>query len=400
MKLLQIHAIEFSYKPTKKALKKHADKSPSEYHVENALLVLTCIERGDNDDVLNQAVSGIRDHAETLRVKKVVLYPYAHLSNTLASPEEAVRMLEKMKNMLEEMGYEVHKAPFGWYKEFVLHAAGHPLSELSREYTTRRTFLAEFDRQFHEQVFRDYAPRFGLTIENNVVKFNEEWITMQEALTRKIGVHGGSEEHLQEVPSAPPEIIVRFPARILPSNITFIETGVPTTKEKALELIEECTRGMLRVDGNDIIVTVPQAKVIIGKTDGETYSIFLNALLLSTIIVELARLQAGEKPCLPAWLHPVQAYIATTKEADPSYVEEVKNVLSSSGLRVLVDQRNVRLGEKLRTAGTHWVPITIIIGKRESDTKTVVVIERETGIQRMVGIKELADYIKERITRQ
>ncbi|MEW5937226.1 MAG: threonine--tRNA ligase, partial [Candidatus Thermoplasmatota archaeon] len=64
---------------------------------------------------------------------RVMIYPYAHLSPSLAPPELAVPVLKGMEEHLRSMGLEVHRAPFGWYKSFEIRCKGHPLSELSKE---------------------------------------------------------------------------------------------------------------------------------------------------------------------------------------------------------------------------------------------------------------------------
>src|SRR5665648_712287 len=71
-------------------------------------------------------LDGLRNEA----TKRVLLYPYAHLSSELASPEIALAILQQIESLL--VGYEVLRAPFGWYKSFSLKCKGHPLAELSR----------------------------------------------------------------------------------------------------------------------------------------------------------------------------------------------------------------------------------------------------------------------------
>ncbi len=56
------------------------------------------------------------------------------MSNNLASPSIAEEVLEKAEQMLKKIkGFNVLRAPFGYYKEFEMKVKGHPLSELSRE---------------------------------------------------------------------------------------------------------------------------------------------------------------------------------------------------------------------------------------------------------------------------
>ncbi|MFW6449138.1 MAG: threonine--tRNA ligase, partial [Halobacteriota archaeon] len=56
---------------------------------------------------------------------------YAHLSDDLAPPEVATRVLVELEATLEDE-FDLLRAPFGWYKRFDLRCKGHPLSELSR----------------------------------------------------------------------------------------------------------------------------------------------------------------------------------------------------------------------------------------------------------------------------
>lgn len=78
-----------------------------------------------------EGAKAIREVAAQVKAPRVLLYPYAHLSPSLASPGAAVRILRGLEAELAKSG-EVHRAPFGWYKKFTLACKGHPLSELSR----------------------------------------------------------------------------------------------------------------------------------------------------------------------------------------------------------------------------------------------------------------------------
>ena len=69
-----------------------------------------------------------------MKAKRIVVYPYAHLSSTLASPDLAEKFLKDAESSLKH-DFEVARAPFGWYKAFTLASKGHPLSELSREFS-------------------------------------------------------------------------------------------------------------------------------------------------------------------------------------------------------------------------------------------------------------------------
>ncbi|MBU2615720.1 MAG: threonine--tRNA ligase [Nanoarchaeota archaeon] len=136
MKLLTLHVDYINFRPLKKALKSIADLSEQEkkgQEIGESLVVLTAIERGDLlEETVNELVKNVKDIAEQVKTKNIVLYPYAHLSNNLSKPEEAMEILNKAEKELSKT-FRVNKAPFGYYKEFELKVKGHPLSELSRE---------------------------------------------------------------------------------------------------------------------------------------------------------------------------------------------------------------------------------------------------------------------------
>ena len=133
MKILTIHVDYIKFKPLKKALKNAeiTEEEKKEKEVKEALVVLTAVEKTDRDE--NQYIKEIKDISNQVKTKTIVLYPYAHLSSNLASPETAVEIMKNAGKKLSKEGYNVIRAPFGFYKEFELKCKGHPLSELSRE---------------------------------------------------------------------------------------------------------------------------------------------------------------------------------------------------------------------------------------------------------------------------
>ena len=136
MKILCLHVDYIEWKGLKKALKGMEDLSPKEIskkRVEEALVVLTAVENGDALEILEEYTKNIKEIAKSVGTKKIVLYPYAHLSSNLGSPKDAISILEGADKELSKEGYGVSRAPFGYYKSFELKVKGHPLSELSRE---------------------------------------------------------------------------------------------------------------------------------------------------------------------------------------------------------------------------------------------------------------------------
>jgi threonyl-tRNA synthetase len=135
MKLLFIHANYFNYQVKEKA------KSPEEITsdqkaggMRDPLVVLASAEKADESSggVIEETLSEIRDVASKLKTKNIVLFPFAHLSKDLATPQEAVHIIKCVACKLTEEGYRVLKVPFGWYKAFEFKSKGHPLAVLSR----------------------------------------------------------------------------------------------------------------------------------------------------------------------------------------------------------------------------------------------------------------------------
>ncbi|MBR9703952.1 threonine--tRNA ligase [Candidatus Pacearchaeota archaeon] len=137
MKILSLHCDYIKFKPLKKALKNPQELSEvekQEKQVDEPLVVLTAVEKTDesNDDIVNLLVKEIKNIATQVNPKSIVLYPFAHLSSNLGSPNAAQEILNKAEIELSK-DFDITKAPFGYYKTFELKCKGHPLSELSRQ---------------------------------------------------------------------------------------------------------------------------------------------------------------------------------------------------------------------------------------------------------------------------
>lgn len=145
MRILLIHSDYLKYKTKSKtgiAEKIEDDKKEGIY--ENTLVVFTAVEKEDEIDmetVVENAIKEINNVFGKIGAQNVAIYPYAHLSSSLSTPDAAKKILTDMEIGLEKLGLDVKRVPFGWYKSFEISCKGHPLSELSR------TITAEKDKQ-------------------------------------------------------------------------------------------------------------------------------------------------------------------------------------------------------------------------------------------------------------
>ncbi|NLF12305.1 MAG: hypothetical protein GX597_11015 [Anaerolineaceae bacterium] len=100
-----------------------------------ALLVLVSVERQDEaapESVAKKAAAEIVAHAGQLKVRTVVLHPFAHLFAQLSQPAVAVQVLEAVEDGLRGRGLDVIRTPFGWFNTLDVQAKGHPLSRIAR----------------------------------------------------------------------------------------------------------------------------------------------------------------------------------------------------------------------------------------------------------------------------
>ncbi|MHA1728106.1 MAG: threonine--tRNA ligase [Promethearchaeota archaeon] len=67
------------------------------------------------------------------KVDKVLVYPWAHLSNFLSQEKSAADVCPTMVKMLKDRGYDAYFSPFGWYKSFKISCLGHEVAEMYRD---------------------------------------------------------------------------------------------------------------------------------------------------------------------------------------------------------------------------------------------------------------------------
>ncbi|BDH78652.1 MAG TPA: threonine--tRNA ligase [Methanothermobacter sp.] len=136
MRILLIHADYLKYKARDKtSIAEDIPEEMMEGAFKESLVVFTAIEKEDETNpkaVIKNATREIKEVFNKVKAEKIVIYPYAHLSSSLSSPEMAKKILKNMETALENEGFNVSRVPFGWYKAFKISCKGHPLSELSR----------------------------------------------------------------------------------------------------------------------------------------------------------------------------------------------------------------------------------------------------------------------------
>ena len=135
MRILQLHSESVVFTPVEKEISVAEEAEKKENRVEEVVLLLTAVEEGDSMAVVQKAIDDVRAFLGKLKVNRILIYPYAHLSSKLAKPVEALKILKAMEDYAKQKGIETFRAPFGWNKQFAVSVKGHPLAEQSRSYT-------------------------------------------------------------------------------------------------------------------------------------------------------------------------------------------------------------------------------------------------------------------------
>ena len=81
----------------------------------------------------------------------------------------------------------------------------------------------------------------------------------------------------------------------------------------------------------------------------------------------------------PLWLAPVQAVVLPISDRHRDYAAGVRDKLAAAGLRVDLDDRQEKIGFKIREAQLQKVPYMLVAGDRESSEGTVAVRSRSGG---------------------
>jgi threonyl-tRNA synthetase len=132
LRILQLHSNFIEYEPIKKEIATAEKCEKKRQRLEELVVLFTCVEEGDDEAVARKAVEEVGSSLQQLKVNKVLIYPYAHLSSNLAKPAAALKVVKAVEKYAKEAGIETYRTPFGWCKQFSISIKGHPLAEQSK----------------------------------------------------------------------------------------------------------------------------------------------------------------------------------------------------------------------------------------------------------------------------
>ena len=97
----------------------------------------------------------------------------------------------------------------------------------------------------------------------------------------------------------------------------------------------------------------------------------------------------------PAWLAPVQVKILPVTDRALDYAKELSDAMDGQGFRVEVDDRNEKIGKKIREATLEKVPYMIVVGDRDMENKTVSVRTRAGEDLGAMSLEDFTAKLKE-----
>jgi threonyl-tRNA synthetase len=90
----------------------------------------------------------------------------------------------------------------------------------------------------------------------------------------------------------------------------------------------------------------------------------------------------------PLWLAPVQVVVATITNDGDDYAREVEAALKAAGLRVETDLRNEKINYKVREHSVAKVPVMLVVGRREAETRAVAIRRLGSQNQEIVALDQ------------
>ncbi|MBO7258629.1 MAG: threonine--tRNA ligase [Paludibacteraceae bacterium] len=99
----------------------------------------------------------------------------------------------------------------------------------------------------------------------------------------------------------------------------------------------------------------------------------------------------------PLWLTPDQVAILPISEKYNDYAQEVRMMLKRQDIRAIVDDRNEKIGRKIRDNELKRIPYMLIVGEKEAENRQVAVRKQGEGDQGTMSVEEFATQVTNEI---
>ena len=132
--------------------------------------------------------------------------------------------------------------------------------------------------------------------------------------------------------------------------------------------------------------------------DGEKHRpVMIHRVVFGSIERFIAILTEHYAGAFPLWLAPVQVMIVPISENQSEYAHEVCDKLVSLGIRAEVDDRNEKMGYRIREAQLQKIPYMLVLGEKEKESGNVAVRNRKKGDLGVMSFEQLADKLQREI---
>lgn len=102
----------------------------------------------------------------------------------------------------------------------------------------------------------------------------------------------------------------------------------------------------------------------------------------------------------PLWLSPDQVVVLPISEKYNDYSKSVSEFLNNCDIRTIIDDRNEKIGRKIRDNELKRIPYLLIVGEQEADNQCVSVRKQGGGDKGSMNLQEFADFIKAEVKEQ
>ena len=224
--------------------------------------------------------------------------------------------------------------------------------------------------------FTKYSFRLSLRDENNAEKYfgNDELWEKSESALRKILQDSGAEfyEAKGEAAFYGPKIDVQVRSA-LGHDVTLstVQLDYQLPEKFELEYIDE--------------------------NDKKVRPVVIHRAILGSLDRFVAFLLEETKGILPIWLCPIQVRVMNISDSQKEYAKSVYEKLFDANIRVELDNRNEKIGYKIREANVNKVPYMVVLGDNEKDTNTITVRMRGNKELKNISVDDFISVLKEKI---
>ena len=135
--------------------------------------------------------------------------------------------------------------------------------------------------------------------------------------------------------------------------------------------------------------------------DGEKHRpVMLHRVIFGSIERFIGILIEHFAGAFPLWLAPVQVKILPISDSQVEYAKQVKAKMEKEGIRVEIDERNEKIGYKIREAQLQKIPYMLVVGEKEMAEDAVAVRSRKEGDIGQVKVEEFIAKAKEEIEKK